>query len=1253
LRLRTHEGTTKRSESGLLRQFTKIQYFVVFETFPIWILALDLDMIHSLVFQDYENLFSLKKRVKNIAGETLFVAVLDWFNKHDLLMFKKSILKIDDKLSLISGSIAHLLTILRRDRPKMFLFITEAHTRVRHLPKIAISIARATHVQFGGPTKWESLWTSSESGWKPEVSTLRRNIGDFINYGLRPDTTRAPSSFYLSSMLLHPQRFDVDVRYTTSFSHTGFGFRKLSSPEMHHVFGLPSHFETDLRQSEFVFTPVQILDGLLFSFLRHIFVSMPRVRKSVESLPLPSVVKDGTPVFLPSLNKHLPQDWCLIDLTADKAAKADDAEIPLHLWNKRISCFWPESHQKLDVIRNFFLKWHFRRLFKGFLRHLRGKFGLILDEFLTMRKLEYLRRFQEQLGGLGSFLQPSTTFTYVPHTGLQDEIKCGMQVLNSYMGSTFFEWKNGSTLIFWNWHKDMQDVARIGFEPFISGPLPSHTKRASTFKSPMHEKILSKVIKALKRQYLVPIAEKRLKSCIDYFAVDKAGSDIRVVFNGTSCGLNEAVWAPNFWLPTADTMSRSIGYNYKFVDIDLGEMFLNFPLHPSLQLYSGVDLSPFGKQLQKELPDLKWPDKKKFYAKWTRDWMGFAPSPEWACRFYYIAEEFVRGDEKEPQNPLRWDKVILNLFGNKDYNPALPSVIKWNSLAKMMAGDLKAYVDDLRAIGWSLEHAWQIARYVASRLQFLGIQDAARKRRIDNGPWAGSIFISEEDKVQRTVSKEKWEKGRRYISEISGILKNDTSAELDFKFLERVRGYLCHLAMTYNIIFPYLKGFHLTLCSHLPNRDEEGWKVKELEWIGHLHNRLSEGKISQEEYEETISLTYDTSKAPKKIKPVKRFKSCLKALDSFFEIESPPIIMERTANVQMAVYGFVDASKSGFGASIDYENGVRYRIGTWGKDTENESSNYREFANLVETLEVEAGEGRLDNVTLIIATDNSTAEAAVYKGNSTNEKLFDLIVRFRTLELKVGGKFVVTHVSGKRMVKQGTDGISRGHLREGISIGEQMLDFCPWNLSSLERSKELKHWLEEVFGKKLEFLEPHQWFNRGHDHAGGSRDYNGFWRLKLRKGMFVWSPPPAAADAALEELRKARLKRRISTHIIVIPKLLTPLWLKQMNKACDFVITIKNTHAFWPESMCESLILGICFPYISCRPWQIRRTPKLLSMGRAMSGVSSKDQMDPGDLLRKLLAFTKRLPSLPASVVWSLLFFKKRDEVSHPLSGSN
>jgi len=130
-------------------------------------------------------------------------------------------------------------------------------------------------------------------------------------------------------------------------------------------------------------------------------------------------------------------------------------------------------------------------------------------------------------------------------------------------------------------------------------------------------------------------------------------------------------------------------------------------------------------------------------------------------------------------------------------------VFKWNEIAGKIAGDLRAYVDDLRAIGWSHEHAWQIARHIASRLQYLRIQDAARKRRIDNGPWAGSIFISSKDKVQRTVSQSKWDKGRNYVLELASFLNKNKDGNLDYKHLERVRGFLCHLAMTYEILFPF------------------------------------------------------------------------------------------------------------------------------------------------------------------------------------------------------------------------------------------------------------------------------------------------------------------------------------------------------------------------------------------------------------------------------------------------------------------
>ena len=115
----------------------------------------------------------------------------------------------------------------------------------------------------------------------------------------------------------------------------------------------------------------------------------------------------------------------------------------------------------------------------------------------------------------------------------------------------------------------------------------------------------SKFVRFLQREYIVPCSSTDIKSYIDYFGVPKGEDDVRVVFNGTSCGINDAVQASNFWMPNASSMLRIISYNYQSVDIDLDDMFHNFPLHPSLQNYSEVDLSPFIPELVAEFPDLQ------------------------------------------------------------------------------------------------------------------------------------------------------------------------------------------------------------------------------------------------------------------------------------------------------------------------------------------------------------------------------------------------------------------------------------------------------------------------------------------------------------------------------------------------------------------------------------------------------------------------------------------------------------------------
>jgi hypothetical protein len=187
--------------------------------------------------------------------------------------------------------------------------------------------------------------------------------------------------------------------------------------------------------------------------------------------------------------------------------------------------------------------------------------------------------------------------------------------------------------------------------------------------------------------------EDFILSYIDYFGVPKA-DDIRVVYNGSSCGLNPTVWAPNFWLPTPKSATRVINYNYCGVDLDMGEMFLNFPLPMLFRRFSGIDLSPF-----KDLLGFSHISNKDFQIRWERCWMGFTPSPYYAVRFYYWAEEFCRGNRTEFLNPLRWDEVRLNLPGSETFDPTLPRVMKWDLQIDNIAGDVLTFVDDSRASG--------------------------------------------------------------------------------------------------------------------------------------------------------------------------------------------------------------------------------------------------------------------------------------------------------------------------------------------------------------------------------------------------------------------------------------------------------------------------------------------------------------------------------------------------------------------------
>jgi hypothetical protein len=60
-----------------------------------------------------------------------------------------------------------------------------------------------------------------------------------------------------------------------------------------------------------------------------------------------------------------------------------------------------------------------------------------------------------------------------------------------------------------------------------------------------------------------------------------------MVYYGTKSGLNDTIWASNFYVPSIDSLVGLLDSNSWMSDINLGEFFLNFPLDETFQLLVG------------------------------------------------------------------------------------------------------------------------------------------------------------------------------------------------------------------------------------------------------------------------------------------------------------------------------------------------------------------------------------------------------------------------------------------------------------------------------------------------------------------------------------------------------------------------------------------------------------------------------------------------------------------------------------------
>ncbi|KAI2504189.1 hypothetical protein MHU86_10303 [Fragilaria crotonensis] len=394
-------------------------------------------------------------------------------------------------------------------------------------------------------------------------------------------------------------------------------------------------------------------------------------------------------------------------------------------------------------------------------------------------------------------------------------------------------------------------------------------------------------------------------------------------------------------------------------DMDFGEMFHNFPMEEKLRRCSGVEVETKSCGGSRAVSMLRW----------TRLFMGMRPSPYNAVRYYYWGEEFARGDPSLKDNPMGYDSIRLNLPGMSRYDPLKPKVMKWRSDLSVVAGDVLTFVDDVRITGFSKENCHKVHRHNA-------------------GAWTGTIFKITPTVISKSVSQEKWNKGKAMVKGLVAKIEADSDDRpvLDRKQLEKETGFLNHLAMTFDVVTPFLKGFYLTMNSWRTQRDEGDWKMTDKRWKRLLFAQFANDEITETELD-TALFGKEESAAPHLVKASISLASDVGALAVIFAPTSVPVVGVRSKHVITVVYGFGDASGTGLGATFTCGSGLNFRIGVWGSKEDPESSNWKEFTNVVESLEEEGREGNLDHSEVFMFTDNSTVESCVSRGSSTSPKL--------------------------------------------------------------------------------------------------------------------------------------------------------------------------------------------------------------------------------------------------------------------------
>ena len=480
------------------------------------------------------------------------------------------------------------------------------------------------------------------------------------------------------------------------------------------------------------------------------------------------------------------------DRNNQRAVKSDNAEVNRGWWNDQVFGGSPsqEEVKAADTLREQLLHRWACNVARDCSQYMRDKHG------------------DKWFGSDGTPMKPLRD-----KGGDLNELGKDLEAVSDIMWRAFnadwFEYPVGSRLHFMRFPEKYRNLARDGVPVFFEQEGPTQKRPQRDMPEDAKAVLREKLTNVIGKKYL-DVPENMIESLIQYFAVPKGYEgdkvkDWRIVYHAGANGLNDCVWTPSFWLPTAATLLRMLDENSLMQDRDIGEMFLNFMLSRDARKFTGVDLRPLG-LTEEECPRL--------WLVWVRNLMGFKSSPYGSVRTYLIAEEIIRGDPNDESNAFQWSDVRMNLPGTHGYSPSEAWISKRRKDGSL-ASDFATFVDDQRVVGGSHERVKEAGHAISTRESYLGIQDALRKIRHFMGSrfagaWAGVVVINDEEKgLVQLLSQENWDKMKRIVSKWLERLERGDQ-ELDHTELRSDRGFLVYACQAYPSLRPYLKGLHLS-----------------------------------------------------------------------------------------------------------------------------------------------------------------------------------------------------------------------------------------------------------------------------------------------------------------------------------------------------------------------------------------------------------------------------------------------------------